>query len=102
MRIARARKTAALISLLLLAVAAPLSATQVGGPRLPTNPNLPPIQLEGVWEATVSWTQWDSKTGGYILMFHDYSAPTREGCEAQISNIGPGATITKFCTFRAY
>lgn len=102
MRIARAHKTAALCSLLLLAVAAPLSATQVGGPRQPTNPNLPPMQVEGVWEATVSWMQWDSRTGGFIQMFHDFSAPTREGCEAQISNIGPGATITKFCTFRAY
>lgn len=102
MRIARARKTAALFSLLLLAVAAPLSAHQVGGPRQPTNPTLPPVLLEGVWEATVTWMQWDDRAGGFIQMYHDFSAPTREGCEAQISNIVPGATITKFCTFRAY
>lgn len=93
------RKASLLLSSLLLVVALPLNATQVGGPR----PSLPPLQpLEGVWEATVRSWQYNSGTGGYIEVFTPISASTREGCEAQLSNIDSSATIVKFCTFRAY
>ncbi|SFL05649.1 hypothetical protein SAMN04487938_3023 [Lysobacter sp. cf310] len=94
------RKVSLLLSSLLLVVALPLNATQVGGPRPPLEP--PVVLDEGVWEATVTWMQWNRSTGGYVQMFSHISAPTREGCEAQLSNLDPSNTIVQFCTFRAY
>ena len=97
MRMDQCHKAGLLFSLLLV-VATPLHATQVGGPR----PQLPPLQpMEGVWEATVTWMQ-EVRTGVYVQQFWNISEPTKAACEAQLNNIGPGASISKFCTFRPY